>query len=124
MTAREKQELAYRFAFWPDALNSRLHRWKKDPSSATEDELEALDNAAQLHLPLPETGYASFRQVARLAMYQALACQYGMRRFVTGLRRFLSRPELSVSACPASLLADVSIPEFDKIEADNLFASC
>ena len=115
MTAREKQELAYQFAFWPDALNSRLHAWKTDPKAVSEDELEALDNAALLHLPLPETGYASFRQVARLATYQALGCQYGMRCFVNNLRRHLGRKELTETSCPPDLLADVSIPGMENV---------
>ena len=113
MTGREKHELAYQFAFWPDALNQRLHAWKKDPSLATEDELEALDNAALLHLPLPESGYAAFGQVARLAIYQAIGCQYGMRGYVKNIRRRLGRPEITADSCPASLLADVSIPGFE-----------
>ena len=114
MTAREKQELAYQFAFWPEALNSRLHAWEKDPTLATEEELEALDNAALLHLPLPESGYAAFGQVIRLAIYQALGCQYGMRGFVNNLRRFLGRDELDETSCPPGLLADVTIPGLEK----------
>ena len=112
MNAREKQELAYQFAFWPDALNSRLHKWEQDKSTATEDELEALDNAARLHLPLPESGYASFEQIERLARYQALSCQFRMRGYVNSLRRFFGRDAIQDSECPPSLLADVAIPGF------------
>ena len=112
MTAREKQELAYHFAFWPDALNSRLHAWKQHPASATEDELEALDNAARLHLPPPEENYASFEQIERLTRYQALSCLYRMRSYVNGMRKLLGRPEIKDTYCSPSLLADVAIPGF------------
>ena len=122
MTPREKQVLAYQFAFWPEALNTRLHAWERDPSSPTADELDALDNAARLHLPLPETGYASFRHIARLAVYQALSCQYSMRSFVNNLRRFLGRPPLSESHCPPDLLADVPIPGITDEVIASVFA--
>lgn len=112
MTARERLQLAYEFAFLPRRLNGRLRAWLKDPVGISEDELRALDDAARLHLPLPERGYASVRALYRLAAYQAGACDYGMRTFIRNVRRTLGRPAITEAEVPPGMVRDVILPRY------------
>lgn len=112
MTARERLQLAYEIAFLPRRLNGLFRGWLKDPASVTEDELKALDEAAMLHLPLPQGGYASVRALYRLAAYQAGSCDYGMRGFIDNVRRRLNRPALAVTEVPSGMVKDVVLPKY------------
>lgn len=112
MTARERLQLAYEFAFLPRRLNGRLRGWFGNPAAISDDELLALDDAARLHLPLPERGYASARALYRLASYQAGACDYGMRTFIANVRRALGRPRIVESEVPPGMVRDVILPRY------------
>ena len=76
------------------------------------DELRALDEAAMLHLPLLQGGYASVRALYRLAAYQAGSCDYGMRGFIDNVRRRLNRPALAVTEVPSGMVKDVVLPKY------------
>ena len=112
MTARERQQLAYEIAFLPERLNSLCRKWLAAPDRADPDELRALDEAALLHLPLPEGCAAQSRSVYRVALYQAGASLYGMRRFIGNVRRRLNRPTIEARSIPPSLLAEVALPNY------------
>ncbi len=112
MTARERLQFAYELAFLPRRLNGCCRRWLKDPSSISADELRALDEAAMLHLPLPQGGYASIRPLFRLAIYQAASCDYAMRRFIGNVRRRLGRPPLTETEVPPGMVKDVVLPNY------------
>ena len=112
MTARERLQFAYELAFLPRRLNGKFRGWLKDPSAVPEDELKALDEAAMLHLPLPQGGYASVRALYRLAAYQAGACDYGMRGFIDNVRRRLNRPQLEATEVPPGMVKDVILPKY------------
>lgn len=112
MTARERLQLAYELAFLPRRLNGMCRIWLKDPNAISDDELKALDEAALLHLPLPERGYASVRALYRLAAYQAGACDYGMRTFIGNVRRKLCRPKLNETFVPPGMVRDVILPKY------------
>ena len=112
MTARERLQLAYELAFLPRRLNGKCRAWLKKPEAIPADELKALDEAAMLHLPLPERGYASVRAVYRLAAYQAGACDYGMRTFIGNVRRLLRRPALTETEVPPGMVRDVTLPKY------------
>ena len=112
MTARERQQLAYEIAFLPERLNGLCRKWIDDPGKADPDEMKALDEAAMLHLPLPEGCVALSRSVYRVALYQAGASLYGMRRFIDNVRRRLDRPVITCNSIPPSLLAEVALPNY------------
>lgn len=112
MTARERLQLAYEFAFNPKMLHAKWRGWLKDPDKADPDELKALDEAALLHLPLPEGGGAPARALYRLALYQAGACAYRMRTFIGGLRTRLRRPPLTATEVPAGMVRDVTLTRY------------
>ena len=117
MTARERLQLAYELAFNPKVLLGRWRRWLADPATADPDELKALDEAAMLHLPLPERVGAAARARYRLAIYQAAACDYGLRTFIGNLRTRLNRPPLTEKEVPVGMVRDVvlthyRVPEF------------
>ena len=112
MTARERLQLAYEIAFLPRRLNGLFRGWLKNPSAVPVDELKALDEAAMLHLPLPQGGYASVRAVYRLAAYQAGSCDYGMRGFIDNVRTRLNRPPLMVTEVPPGMVKDVALPKY------------
>jgi len=103
--------MAYEFAFNPKMLHAKWHGWLKDPQAADPEELKALDEAALLHLPLPEKGMSSLA-LFRLAIYQAAACDYRMRTFILALRRRLKRPELMESEVPVGLVRDVVLTHY------------
>lgn len=112
MTARERLQMAYEFAFNPKMLHAKWHGWLKDPAHADPEELQALDDAARLHLPLPESTFASSRALLRLATYQAAACDYRMRTFITALRRRLGRSELTEREVPVGMVRDVVMTRY------------
>lgn len=112
MTARERLQLAYEFAFNPKMLHAKWHGWLKNPANADPDELKALDEAAMLHLPLPERGDASSRALYRLALYQAGACGYRMRTFIGNLRDRLHRPPLTATEVPVGMVRDVVLTRY------------
>ena len=112
MTPRERLQMAYEFAFNPKMLNAKWRGWLKDPAAADPDELKALDEAAILHLPLPEGGGAPARARYRLALYQAGACDYQMRTFIRNLRARLNRPPLTETEVPAGMVRDVVLTHY------------
>jgi len=112
MTARDRLQMAYEFAFNPKMLHAKWRGWLKDPAAADPDELKALDEAAMLHLPLPETGGVSTRALYRLAVYQAGACDYRMRTFIGNLRRRLRRPALTATEVPVGMVRDVVLTHY------------
>ena len=89
-----------------------LPKPKSEESAIPDDELTALDEAAMLHLPLPQGGYASVRALYRLAAYQAGSCDYGMRGFIDNVRRRLNRPALAVTEVPSGMVKDVVLPKY------------
>lgn len=117
MTARERLQLAYELAFLPRRLNGKWRVWRENPAAIPEDELKALDEAAMLHLPLPQGGYASTRAVYRLALYQAGACDYAMRTFIANVRARLNRPPIVETEVPPGMVRDVSLPQYRVPEA-------
>ena len=116
MTPRERLQLAYEFAFCPWRLNGKWRGWLAAPAAADEDELLALDDAARLHLPLPEARVSSPRALLRLARFQAESCETNMRTFVRNVRAALKRPALVEAEVPAGLVRDVALPRFKRRE--------
>jgi len=112
MTARERLQLAYEFAFCPWRLNQRWREWLAAPASADTDELRSLDDAARLYLPLPQRPVSSKNALYRLAAYQAGGCEHRMRIFIGNVRKALGRPDLVETEVPVGLVRDVALPEF------------
>lgn len=112
MTARERLQLAYEYAFCPWRLNGRWRTWLADPVAADPDELRALDDAARLYLPLPMCPVSSKRALYRLALFQAGGCEHRMRVFIGNVRTALNRPPLAESEVPVGLVRDVALPRF------------
>jgi hypothetical protein len=112
MTPRERQQLAYEIAFTPFRLDGLWRSWRADPCVSDPDELRALDEAAMLHLPLPEGSAAVSSAVCRLALYQAGAAPYAMRTYITNVRRHLGRPPIKEKEVPLQLIADVALPDY------------
>jgi hypothetical protein len=112
MTPRERQQLAYEIAFTPFRLDGLWRFWRTDPSISDPDELRALDEAAMLHLPLPEGSAAVSNAVYRLALYQAGAAPYAMRTYITNVRCRLGRPPIKEKEVPRELIADVALPDY------------
>ena len=114
MTAREKQQLAYELAFCPWRLN-RFWRTCKTAGFANipQDELQALDDAARLHLPISESSYADVHALERLARYQVMASRYHMRTFVANVRRMMGRPPVAEKEVPWQLLGEYPLPSAD-----------
>jgi len=108
MTPRERIQLAYELAFFPPRLNNFWNR-VRDGVTVSEDEIKSLDDAALLHLSLPEN-YASQRALERLALFQAKSRAYGMPAFIRGVRGRLGRPASAKSAVPARLVRDIALP--------------
>ena len=113
MTARERLQLAYEIAFLPRRLNGLWRVWKTCPSAIPEDQLKALDEAAMLHLQLPEGNGAPIGARYRLALYQAGASDYHMRTFIANVRRRLHRPELTMTSVPPGMVRDVILPKYN-----------
>ena len=114
MTPRERLQLAYELAFCPWRLNGKWRGWVADPASADPDELRALDDAARLHLPLPQRPVSSTRALYRLARFQAESCAYRMRTFIGNVRRALNRAEISETEVPVGMVRDVALPLFQR----------
>lgn len=65
----------------------------------------------------PERVGAAARARYRLAIYQAAACDYGLRMFIGNLRTRLNRPPLTEKEVPVGMVRDVvlthyRVPEF------------
>ena len=116
MTPRERLQLAYELAFCPWRLNGKWRAWVADPASADPDELRALDDAARLHLQLPQRPVPSMRALYRLARFQAESCECRMRTFIGNVRRALKRPELSETEVPVGMVRDVALPVFRRVK--------
>ena len=112
MTARERLQLAYEIAFLPRRLNGLWRKWVSSPEHADPDELRALDEAAMLHLALPEGKGAPAGARYRLALYQAGASDYGMRTFIANVRAKLNRPPITEKAVIPSMVRDVVLPGY------------
>jgi hypothetical protein len=108
MTPRERIQVAYELAFFPPRLNGLWSRIR-DGGTVSEDESKALDDAARLHLALPEECHSQ-RALERLALLQAKSRAFGMPAFIRGVRRHLGCPELTETAVPAHLVRDISLP--------------
>jgi len=114
MTARERLQLAYEYAFCPWRLNGRWRSWLAAPAAADADELRALDDAARLYLPLPQKPVSSKRALYRLALFQAGGCEHRMRVFIHNVRTALGRPALAEREVPVGLVRDVALPRFSR----------
>ena len=112
MQFRERLQLAYELAFLPSRLNGMWRNWTEESAVADEDELKALDDAARLHLPLPEGREALGRAIYRIALYQAGAAPYGMRTFINNVRARLNRAPITETQIPGELVADVALPGY------------
>ena len=112
MTARERLQLAYEIAFLPRRLNGLWRKWVSSPENADPDELRALDEAAMLHLALPEGNGAPAGARYRLALYQAGASEYGMRTFIANVRATLNRPPITEKSVIPSMVRDVVLPGY------------
>ena len=112
MTARERLQLAYEIAFLPRRLNGLWRKWVNDPEHADADELKALDEAAILHLPIPEGKGAPIGARYRLAIYQAGASDYKMRSFIANVRARLNRPPITEKSVRPSMVRDVVLPHY------------
>ena len=112
MTARERLQLAYEIAFLPRRLNGLWRQWVANPAAADPDELKALDEAAMLHLPLPEGGSSPIGARCRLALYQAGASDYNMRSFIANVRKRLNRAPIVATSVPPPMVRDVALPKY------------
>ena len=108
MTPRERIQLAYELAFFPPRMNGLWNR-VRDGKTVTDDEAKALDDAALLHLALPED-CNSQRALERLALFQAKSRAFGMPAFIRNVRKRMGRPALSAAAVPARLVRDIALP--------------
>lgn len=113
MTPREKLQFAYELAFFPPRLNELWGSIRKGRMAADDPMIHgALDDAARLHLALPEKGYASQRALERLAIYQARSRAYGMPGFVRAVREKLGLPQIPETRVPGHLVRDIALPAF------------
>ena len=112
MTARERLQLSYEIAFFPPRLNGLWRELLADAPNCDAAMITALDDAARLHLALPESGYASQRALERLALYQARSRAYGMPGFIRAVRQRLKRPALAEVTVPGRLVRDITLPPF------------
>ncbi|MCL1919456.1 MAG: hypothetical protein FWG50_00015 [Kiritimatiellaeota bacterium] len=108
MNPRERIQFAYELAFFPPRLNGLWNRIR-DGDTVSEDEAKALDEAALLHLALPEDCHSQ-RALERLAMFQAKSRAFGMPMFIRSVRKRLNRPALPDTAVPARLVRDIALP--------------
>lgn len=112
MTPRERLQLSYELAFFPPRLNGMWREHFADPDKLDPDLVQALDDAARLHLALPSRGYASQRALERLAIYQARSRAYGMPLFIRAVRKQIQRPEIEEREVPGHLVRDIALPPF------------
>ena len=110
MTPRERIQAAYELAFFPPRLNGLWNR-VRGGGVVSEEEAAALDDAALLHLALPED-YPSMRALERLASFQARSRAYGMPAFVRNVRKRLGRPPSADVVVPPRLVRDIALPLF------------
>jgi len=110
MTPREKIQLSYELAFYPPTLNKLWHGLRHRQTISNPEIGEALDMAAELHLALPEHGYASQKALTQLALYQARSRAFGMPAFVRAVRHRMGRPPLPASEVPGHLVRDIALP--------------
>jgi len=108
MTARDRIQLAYELAFFPPRMNGLWNRIR-DGGMISDDEAKALDDAALLHLALPED-YNSQRALERLALFQAKSRAFGMPTFIRNVRAHIGRPVLTAATVPSRLVRDISLP--------------
>ena len=67
----------------------------------------------QLHLALPESGYASVRALKRLAHYQASSKPFGPVAFLTNIAQYLNVDVApTVAHVPPGMVRDVGLPPF------------
>ena len=88
-----------------------------------QDEIQALDDAARLHLAIPESSYADVRSLERLARYQVWASRYHMRTFVTNVRSRRGRPPLVEKEVPWQLLGECPLPSVP-VKGKRIVVSC
>jgi hypothetical protein len=112
MTAREKIQLSYEFAFFPPRLNQFCGELRKGIGDISTGFLEALDDALLLHQALPSRGYGSQRALERLAIYQARSRAYAMPDFIQAVRQKMGRPPLTAKEVPGRLVRDIALPVF------------
>lgn len=113
MTPRERLQLSYELALFPPRLNAFWHSIRDgNTDDVSDDFLEALDDAARLHLALPEKGYASLRALERLALYQARSRAYCMPSFIRAVRAHLGRQAIAETIVPGHLVRDIALPPF------------
>jgi hypothetical protein len=112
MTAREQLQYWYELAFFPPRLDEfwgQVKRGEIDREIAA----SAIRGALQLHLALPESGYASVRALKRLAQYQARSKPFAPVTFLTNIAN-----QLGVNAVPAEthvpawMVRDIGLPPF------------
>ena len=108
MTARDRIQLAYELAFFPPRMNGLWNR-VRDGGMISDDEAKALDDAALLHLALPED-YNSQRALERLALFQAKSRAFGMPTFIRNVRTHIGRPALTAATVPSRLVRDIALP--------------
>ena len=108
MTARDRIQLAYELAFFPPRMNGLWNR-VRDGGVISDDEAKALDDAALLHLALPED-YNSQRALERLAVFQAKSRAFGMPTFIRNVRTRMGRPALTAATVPSRLVRDIALP--------------
>ena len=112
MTAREKLQLSYEFAFFPPRLNQFCGEMRKGTWEISSVILEALDDALLLHQTLPSRGYGSQRALERLAIYQARSRAYAMPDFIQAVRQKVGRHPLTTKEVPCRLVRDIALPVF------------
>lgn len=112
MSPREKLQLAYEVAFFPPRLHKLWTDLKCHDVANRDEIIELLEMALSLHQALPEQGYASFRALKRVAIYQANARLFGT---VTFLRNILTHLKIEFSppkVVPGKWIRDIGLPEF------------
>ena len=112
MTPRDRVQLAYELAFFPPRMNGLWNRIR-DGGTISENEAKALDDAALLHLALPEN-YNSQRALERLALFQAKSRAFGMPAFIRNVRVRVGRPVLTATTVPSNLVRDIALPPLCK----------
>lgn len=112
MTSRDELQFMYELAFYPHRLSEfwgRVKRSEIDRESAA----RFIRGALQLHLALPESGFASVRALKRLAHYQACSKPFVPVTFLTNIAK-----RLNVEVAPATdhvppgMVRDIGLPPF------------
>ena len=112
MTSREQLQFLYELAFFPPRLSEfwgRVKRSEIDRDTAARD----IRGALQLHLALPESGYASVRALKRLAHYQACSKPFVPVAFLTNIARHLGVDAApGADHVPPGMVRDIGLPPF------------